>query len=640
MGEEDNTETDELPPVHLAYLKSLKKVLDKQMETNFDKVPDCIKSGDGWIRPADPYYILKSQNHPDPYSIIHPDLYVNIPHLKIALFCSCKRPLFTHGWAPNFRKVVCLDRVWYLLSKRYICDKRRDGCGRSFVGHSPAIISQLPMSCQISFPAHLTQRLGISKLLFDLLRPCFHNRLGPGPLHNVLRELHTKRYDNLHLAYLEAIIFRLQNPTPFNQLNPYPSFPEFLAADGYGGYVPSSGYLSGVYNVIQSTFQKHRDQHLSMLEGTILSSDFSHKLPSRIAKVNGHPMFTAVHSMMNNYGELRLHNLVATKSLQPLVGSIKNMLNSLQRYGHPQPELLFVDDVRGEGNFFTKNIPSLTKNVQPLSLDPYPHLEEYQLPSNVKIVVANTLNQCSQYLDAHIIDCLDSATEDRIVIGLDCEWCYDQFLGSGKVALCQIAREDIVIIIQLHLIGHIPDSLKLILTSKRIIKVGRNVGGDVKRLQQSYPFLGETNGTLELGKLCREQGIVTNGTAGLDTLCAFALKRKLPKPTSIRVGMDWENLILSEEQIRYAAKDAYVSLEIYKAAITSDIVGVVPSFPRADQPVQVLSKDMKTVAATGVIVLFHEPIIDGIKITKTRIMVRIDQILAPGAFIPLHQSKL
>ena len=119
---------------------------------------------------------------------------------------------------------------------------------------------------------------------------------------------------------------------------------------------------------------------MSMLKATILSSDFSHKLPSRVAKVEGYPMFTAVHTMMNNYGEVRLHTLVASKSLLPLTTSIKGMLNSLLKYGHPQPQLLFVDDVRGESNFFIKCIPSLGKDVESILIESFRHLEQYELP--------------------------------------------------------------------------------------------------------------------------------------------------------------------------------------------------------------------------------------------------------------------
>jgi len=109
-----------------------------------------------------------------------------------------------------------MDRVWYLLSKRYRFDNRakHNGYGRAFVGHSPVTLQKLPQSVQLDFPAFLNQRLGMSKKLFDLLRPCFHNRLGPGPLHHIIRELHTKRYDFLHLYYLEAVKFRYSNQYP------------------------------------------------------------------------------------------------------------------------------------------------------------------------------------------------------------------------------------------------------------------------------------------------------------------------------------------------------------------------------------------------------------------------------------------
>ncbi|KAF3322407.1 Werner Syndrome-like exonuclease [Carex littledalei] len=50
---------------------------------------------------------------------------------------------------------------------------------------------------------------------------------------------------------------------------------------------------------------------------------------------------------------------------------------------------------------------------------------------------------------------------------------------------------------------------------------------------------------------------------GLSSLSAIVLKRKLEKPKEIRTS-NWELYVLTEEQIMYAAKDAYAFLNVYQ----------------------------------------------------------------------------
>src|SRR5689334_4502527 len=69
---------------------------------------------------------------------------------------------------------------------------------------------------------------------------------------------------------------------------------------------------------------------MSMLSADILSSDFSHKLPKRVARVDGCPVYTAVHTFGNQYGEIRCHTLTFTKSLKELDQPISGMLKSLK----------------------------------------------------------------------------------------------------------------------------------------------------------------------------------------------------------------------------------------------------------------------------------------------------------------------
>ena len=70
----------------------------------------------------------------------------------------------------------------------------------------------------------------------------------------------------------------------------------------------------------------------------------------------------------------------------------------------------------------------------------------------------------------------------------------------------------------------------------------------------------------ELGKLCREVGLIADGTESLPRLVENVLHRHLPKPAANRIS-HWDNMPLSESQIAYAAADAAASLMVYEVAV-------------------------------------------------------------------------
>jgi hypothetical protein len=88
-------------------------------------------------------------------------------------------------------------------------------------------------------------------------------------------------------------------------------------------------------------------------------------------------------------------------------------------------------------------------------------------------------------------------------------------------------------------------------------------------------YTTEGFGELELGGYCRDRDTVQESWQGLAYLCGKILKRRLPKPEVLRCG-DCEREELSVEQKKYAALDAWVSLQINLA---------VKDLDRVNQPV-------------------------------------------------------
>ena len=127
------------------------------------------------------------------------------------------------------------------------------------------------------------------------------------------------------------------------------------------------------------------------------------------------------------------------------------------------------------------------------------------------------------------------------------------------VALLQIAIPDMVYLIRLKYTGF-TSMLSDLFGDERIEKVGISIRDDLKHLKQlcnqhDIPFAAEN--ITELNDIAQQLGIEH---AGVKKLTAVFLQFRVSKSQQTS---NWENPQLTEKQIRYAATDAWVCLEIY-----------------------------------------------------------------------------
>lgn len=619
---------------HQAYLETVLARVMKSEQQPSTGIPSPCTDRNGWVLPPSIGEIFSKLGDLHPDRFIRPRVFLNRPHLFTKLACpSCRVELHGHGWSKRFRRIIDLEENWFLISPRYKCPT----CLKTYVGHMPAILSQLPTSLQKLFPAHLTHRSGISSTLFNMLRPMFNSRMGPKATANLLQEMHRMRYDCIQLAYLEAVKRQVENPsaTTFGKTLQYEPFPAYKGS--YGGFTPSANYLKTIYIALQQHLEPRCRQYTSMLPANVLASDHSFKLPKRIAKVDGCPVFTAVHSLSNEFGEVRFHQLTTTKSLQEVKPQIKQMLVSLKKYGHDQPQLLFVDDPRGERSFFEENIPSLRANVQHVTS--YSSLPALIIPVDTMTVVeVRNAADCNHLVDLHILDKLSPNSSTLMAVGFDCEWPFDSNTNSvGRIATIQIATDAIVLVVALAAMQHLPVSIRTIIADPRIMKVGRNVGGDLAKLSRDMMYAGPICGKVELGALAKRLSFVKDGRASLAKLTAIVLGKQLLKPQHIRLSTEWDAQMLSSEQLMYAALDAHASLQIYLKMTTQ--AQQLPCTIEDGLSVEIMARDNTNMTiAYGTIVLpdNNEPCeIFGMKITKSRVRVCVTQIFVPAALLPL-----
>ncbi|MGZ2371216.1 3'-5' exonuclease [Ancylomarina sp. YFZ004] len=143
------------------------------------------------------------------------------------------------------------------------------------------------------------------------------------------------------------------------------------------------------------------------------------------------------------------------------------------------------------------------------------------------------------------------------VLGFDTETKPSFTKGNvNPVALLQLSSFEKSFLFRLNRIG-LPFPIIDLLSDPEIIKVGAAIKDDIRGLQDINDFDG--NSFLELQQYVSSFGIEN---FSLKKLAAIVLKIRISKRQQVS---NWEAVELSVGQLRYAATDAWVSLEIYNA---------------------------------------------------------------------------
>lgn len=143
------------------------------------------------------------------------------------------------------------------------------------------------------------------------------------------------------------------------------------------------------------------------------------------------------------------------------------------------------------------------------------------------------------------------------LLGFDTETRPARVKGESYLpSLLQLAGEKEVFIIQLNHVG-LTRSLRQILADPAIIKAGVSLDYDIRELEKMAPF--KAAGFVDLGTLAKKSGIKNHGLRGL---AAVLLGFRITKGAQTS---NWARDVLTPQQIRYAATNAWAGRKLYLA---------------------------------------------------------------------------
>ncbi|PON90397.1 DNA polymerase [Trema orientale] len=177
---------------------------------------------------------------------------------------------------------------------------------------------------------------------------------------------------------------------------------------------------------------------------------------------------------------------------------------------------------------------------------------------SVQALVTNSPSMVESWISE--IERIHHRRLNRLVVGLDVEWRPSFSRARNPLATLQLCVGRRCLIFQLLHAPYVPDALREFLSDGAYTFVGAGIGKDAEKLAEEQDL--EVANWVDLGVLAADvYGDRSMRGAGLKGLAREYLEMEMEKPRHVALS-DWDSRWLSDEQVRYACTDAFVSFEV------------------------------------------------------------------------------
>ncbi|KAJ7872089.1 hypothetical protein B0H13DRAFT_2280300 [Mycena leptocephala] len=523
-GTEDTTDTAEaeIPDDENCVLSNQLKAAKKRITSEIDihKKPLCYERGDFFDRPPHPVFALKGGSI-NPSALYHRKIFVWLPHLlpgcPSRFKCTCGMPLSRKGFSDNpvARRVRDMPEDFFLFTNRLVCDDRRSkspGCGTNHQGSDPHIIAQLLRFVQVAFPAYISARGAVSKLMMSQMSNTFAARFGAAPFSELVSEIQHRFHADKELMYLAAADF-------YGRSNVIP-FSAFNDPQGYAGALPSVSYLKGLFTDTVTAYRIYIERYIASLPLTVASGDHTFQVIKYMGDLKGQPIFNAAYTVMNEFEEVRAHSLTQTKSLGFVQDVFEGIQEGLKNANHPPI------------SFFTQIHPN---DVEPIT--EWTNLPAF--PRNSEIIAAFLTDSmeieeaASDILSDIIAPPQFSPVALAIKTGQDAN-------KQPHLEIIQLRTRDKIIVFEVSALtsrSEILPSLRAILTNPAIVKIDHayvrasNTISDAFSLPEIGRLARAKNAPiLDLGKYAKLKAVVEDPLLPLQALSGLVLRKSFTFP--------------------------------------------------------------------------------------------------------------
>ncbi|XP_059651167.1 3'-5' exonuclease isoform X2 [Cornus florida] len=135
-------------------------------------------------------------------------------------------------------------------------------------------------------------------------------------------------------------------------------------------------------------------------------------------------------------------------------------------------------------------------------------------------------------------------------------------VSPGKAAVLQICGNKNFCYVMHIIHSGVPQSLQSLLEDPSSVKVGVGIGNDAVKFFKDHNV--SVKDLEDLSALANQKLVGDPKQWGLGSLTEMVICKQIQKPNRIRLG-NWEANVLSQQQLQYAATDAFASWFLYEA---------------------------------------------------------------------------
>ncbi|KAJ7804450.1 hypothetical protein B0H14DRAFT_3883426 [Mycena olivaceomarginata] len=460
---------------------------------------------------------------------------------------------------------------FFLLTNRFICDDRRKespGCGTNHQGTDPHIIAQLPRFVQVAFPAYISARGAVSKLMMAQMSNTFAARFGPAPFSELVSEIQHRCHADRELMYLSA--------TEFYGRTNMKSFSAFDDPQGYAGSPPSVPYLKGLFTDNVSAYRIFIERFIASLSLTVAAGDHTFQLLKYMGDLKGEQLFIAAYTLLNEFEEVRAHSLTQTKSLAFVKELFERIQEGLKSAGHPPTEIFYTDSPQLERSFHESLNSSLIKDVEPITQwTDLPVLETS--PGVPTTIVSDSIEIEDEASDILADIMAPSPSLSLIALAIKTRQPKE---GPPCLEIIQLRTQDKIAVFEVLALtsrSEILPSLRAILTNPSIIKIGHSIRESLQTISDAFSLpeiatLAKVKNApiLDLGKYAKLKGAVDDPSVSLSALSGLLLQKSFSLP--YHLSYPW--LLAPPERNTLLFREIDCTWQIYLALSRLDSLGL------------------------------------------------------------------
>jgi hypothetical protein len=571
------------------FMRAIQGRLQQELNTRNECVQWLIpylRENGFWIRSDCVHHLCKQLKiQYKPYQkFYYCDIHVWLPDIQFSAKppCpNCKHAVHVraNSWTSGhpFRRVVDIDRNYFLMSRQYLCktckaNHKESGCTYTHMGYNLGSLRALPDYASLKFPAVLSHRSGMDKKVVAMLRPYMDAGGGAHSFSTMLLELHTARHAESHLAYESEL--KHDHGQVFTE--PWPMFSAFNNKLLYDGFVPSASFVSTLYRRQHEDIRPYYDKQVKTVECSIGSMDHSHKVPAKMSLKDGNKVFNALLTVTNSIGQIRAQTLATSTSHEQMKPSLVAMRDTQEKLGMETLRLMFTDNPVQDKDFLLTTFPSLNdeekrlagiaklrnerRNATGPAVVELLEQEHHTVIADHRILVLRNTVTINDKVDALREQLAERGPTQTFA--LDCEW--DTIINResgrrkvGKVCLLQISYRlfdgpDGIRALLLRLPKHgdqpLPQRLVAFLTDSSNTFVGVRVKNDINLLGADHgqDDLGGKVKWIDLAMYARSRDVVQRGNHSMADLVECVLKEKLNKSDDVRCSNGPNGLLLRD----------------------------------------------------------------------------------------------